>query len=249
MLAVNEAAAERALNDRFGTGQSALDGILRATRILLAGQTVVVLGYGWTGRGVALRARGAGASVVVCEVDALRALEARMEGFEVLPAADGGRARRRVHHRHRLARRAAPRALRAHAATARSSPTPGTSTSRSRSPTCAALAGDRVAQVLPLVEQYEVEPGRRLNLLARGQVINLAAAQGHPAAVMDVSFAIQALSAEHLARTDVEPGVPPGARGDRRRGRAAQARVARRRDRRRDARAAGLPRPLGARPS
>ena len=86
VLAVNEAAAERALNDRFGTGQSALDGIVRATHLLLAGQTIVVLGYGWTGRGIALRARGAGASVVVCEVDPLRALEARMEGFEVLPA-------------------------------------------------------------------------------------------------------------------------------------------------------------------
>jgi adenosylhomocysteinase len=85
VLAVNEANAERALNDRFGTGQSAIDGIVRATHMLLAGQTIVVFGYGWTGRGVALRARGAGASVVVCEIDPLRALEARMEGFDVLP--------------------------------------------------------------------------------------------------------------------------------------------------------------------
>src|SRR4051794_4511267 len=86
VLAVNEALAERAFNDRYGTGQSTLDGIVRATNILLAGRTLVVLGYGWTGRGVAQRARGAGASVVVCEVDPLRALEARMEGFEVMPA-------------------------------------------------------------------------------------------------------------------------------------------------------------------
>ena len=86
MIAVNEARAERAFNDRFGTGQSVLDGILRATNLLLAGQTVVVLGYGWTGRGVALRAHGLGASVIVCEVDPLRALEARMEGFSVMPA-------------------------------------------------------------------------------------------------------------------------------------------------------------------
>src|SRR4051794_396944 len=86
VLAVNEALAERAFNDRYGTGQSALDGIVRATNVLLAGRTVVVFGYGWTGRGVALRARGAGAHVVVCEVDALRALEARMEGFSVMPA-------------------------------------------------------------------------------------------------------------------------------------------------------------------
>src|SRR4051812_15304221 len=86
VIAVNESRAERAFNDRFGTGQSVLDGILRATNLLLAGQTVVVLGYGWTGRGVALRASGFGASVIVCEVDPLRALEARMEGFAVMPA-------------------------------------------------------------------------------------------------------------------------------------------------------------------
>jgi adenosylhomocysteinase len=86
VIAVNEARAERAINDRFGTGQSVLDGIIRATNILLAGQTVVVLGYGWTGRGVALRAQGLGASVIVCEVDPLRALEARMAGFAVMPS-------------------------------------------------------------------------------------------------------------------------------------------------------------------
>ena len=86
VIAVNEARAERAFNDRFGAGQSVLDGIVRATNLLLAGQTVVVLGYGWTGRGVALRAAGFGASVIVCEVDPLRALEARMEGFAVMPA-------------------------------------------------------------------------------------------------------------------------------------------------------------------
>ena len=206
VLAVNEAAAERALNDRFGTGQSALDGILRATRILLAGQTVVVLGYGWTGRGVALRARGAGASVIVCEVDALRALEARMEGFEVLPAVEaaergdvfitvtGSRdVLRREHFLH----------MRDGAILANA----GHFDVEIALADLRDLAGERVAQVLPLVEQYEVEPGRRLNLLARGQVINLAAAQGHPAAVMDVSFALQALGAEHLARTDMSAGV------------------------------------------
>src|SRR5205814_9454604 len=85
---VNEARTERAINDQFGTGQSVLDGIVRATNLLLAGQTVVVLGYGWTGRGVALRAHGLGASVIVCEVDPLRALEARMAGFAVMPALD-----------------------------------------------------------------------------------------------------------------------------------------------------------------
>ena len=86
VIAVNEAFTERAFNDRHGTGQSALDGIIRATNLLLAGRTFVVLGYGWTGQGIALRAKGLGAQVVVCEVDPLRALEARMDGFEVMPA-------------------------------------------------------------------------------------------------------------------------------------------------------------------
>ena len=204
VLAVNEAAAERALNDRFGTGQSALDGILRATRILLAGQTVVVLGYGWTGRGVALRARGAGASVIVCEVDALRALEARMEGFEVLTAsaaAERGDVFITVTGSRDVLRREHFLLMRDGAILANA----GHFDVEIAIADLKALADP--VQVLPLVEQYEVEPGRRLNLLARGQVINLAAAQGHPAAVMDVSFAIQALSAEHLARTEVEPGV------------------------------------------
>ena len=108
MIAVNEARTERLFNDHYGTGQSALDGILRATNLLIAGKTIVVLGYGETGRGIAARARGAGAQVIVCEVDPMRALEARMEGFEVMPALRGGRARRRLRHRHRLARRPAP---------------------------------------------------------------------------------------------------------------------------------------------
>ena len=86
VIAVNEARTERLFNDHYGTGQSTLDGILRATNLLMAGKTLVVLGYGWTGKGVALRARGAGAQVIVCEVDPMRALEARMEGFEVMPA-------------------------------------------------------------------------------------------------------------------------------------------------------------------
>jgi adenosylhomocysteinase len=204
VFAVNESAAERALNDRFGTGQSALDGILRATRILLAGQTVVVLGYGWTGRGVALRARGAGASVVVCEVDALRALEARMEGFSVLPAVEAaavGDVFVTVTGSRDVLRREHFVVMKDGAILANAGHFDvEISLSDLRS-----LASPR--QVLPLVEQYEIEPGRSLNLLARGQVINLAAAQGHPAAVMDVSFALQALSAEYLASHDLSPGV------------------------------------------
>jgi adenosylhomocysteinase len=204
VLAVNEATAERALNDRFGTGQSALDGIVRATHMLLAGQTIVVLGYGWTGRGIALRARGAGASVVVCEVDPLRALEARMEGFDVLPAVvaaergdvfitvTGSRDVLRREHFDRM-KDGAVLANAGHFDVEIS---------------IAELGEERV-EVLPLVESYAQPDGRRLNLLARGQVVNLAAAQGHPAGVMDVSFALQALSAEWLVREEVPPGVQP----------------------------------------
>jgi len=206
VIAVNEARAERAFNDRFGAGQSVLDGIVRATNLLLAGQTVVVLGYGWTGRGVALRARGMGASVIVCEVDPLRALEARMEGFEVMPALDAA-SRGDIfitvtgvpdvlhgQHFYRMKDGAvlanagqfdteiSVRDLRSQAAAAR--------------------------QVLPLVERFEFGD-RALHLLAGGRVVNLAAAEGHPAAVMDVSFALQALAAEALVGGSFAAGVHP----------------------------------------
>jgi adenosylhomocysteinase len=197
VLAVNESRTERAFNDRFGTGQSTIDGILRATNLLLAGRTVVVLGYGWTGRGVALRARGAGASVVVCEVDALRALEARMEGYEVMTALQaaergdvfvtvtGGRDVLRGEHFERMK----DGALLANA---------GHFDVEIKLDDLRALAGERRREVLPLVEQHTLADGRRLNLLAQGRVVNLAAGDGHPASVMDISFAVQALCVEHL---------------------------------------------------
>jgi adenosylhomocysteinase len=200
VLAVNEALTERTFNDRYGTGQSTLDGILRATNLLLAGRTVVVLGYGWTGKGVALRAHGAGASVIVCEVDPMRALEARMDGCEVMPALEaaargdvfitvtGGRDVLAREHFERMK----DGAMLANA---------GHFDVEIAVDQLASLALSR-SQVLPLVEQFELdaEPARRLNLLAQGRVVNLAAAEGHPAAVMDMSFANQALSVEHLAR-------------------------------------------------
>jgi adenosylhomocysteinase len=199
VLAVNESRVERAFNDRFGTGQSTVDGILRATNLLLAGRTVVVLGYGWTGRGVALRARGAGASVVVCEVDALRALEARMEGYEVMPAlaaaeqgdvfvtVTGGQAVLRREHFERMK----DGAVLANA---------GHFDVEIDLDDLRALAVKPPREVLPLVDEYRLKDGRRLNLLARGRVVNLAAGEGHPAAVMDLSFAAQALCVEHLVR-------------------------------------------------
>ncbi|HUR86396.1 MAG TPA: adenosylhomocysteinase [Solirubrobacteraceae bacterium] len=201
VLAVNESLSERTFNDRYGTGQSTLDGILRATNMLLAGRTVVVLGYGWTGKGVALRAQGMGASVIVCEIDPMRALEARMDGCEVMPALDavqrgdvfitvtGGRDVLVAEHFERMK----DGAMLANA---------GHFDVEIAVDQLAALASRR-RQVLPLVEQYEVgnsTPPTRLNLLAQGRVVNLAAAEGHPAAVMDMSFANQALCVEHLAR-------------------------------------------------
>ncbi|MBV9416093.1 MAG: adenosylhomocysteinase [Solirubrobacterales bacterium] len=209
VLAVNEARTERALNDRHGTGQSALDGIVRASHVLLAGQTLVVVGYGWAGQGIAERARGAGAAVVVCEVDPLRALEARMAGYQVMPAleaAERGDVFVTVTGSRRVLR--------------------GEHFARMKDGALLANAGHfdveldldelravavEVRDVRPLIEQYVLEDGRRLNLLARGRVVNLAAGEGHPAAVMDVSFALQALCVEHLVRRRAElgPGVQP----------------------------------------
>jgi adenosylhomocysteinase len=199
VLAVNEARTERALNDRHGTGQSALDGIIRASHVLLAGHTMVVLGYGPAGQGVAERARGAGAAVIVCEVDPLRALEARMGGYEVMPAlaaAERGDvfvtvtgSRRVLHGEH--FERMKNGALLANA---------GHFDVEIDLGELRAVALGPPRQVRPLVDQYELRDGRAINLLAGGRVVNLAAAEGHPAAVMDVSFALQALCVEELVR-------------------------------------------------
>ncbi len=213
VLAVNEAQTERALNDRHGTGQSAIDGLVRASHVLLAGHTLVVLGYGAAGQGIAERARGAGAAVIVCEIDPLRALEARMSGYQVMPAlraaergdifvtVTGSRGVLRREHFERMK----DGALLANA---------GHFDVELDLDGLRGLATGEVRQARPLVEQYELADGRRLNLLARGRVINLAAAEGHPAAVMDVSFALQALCAEELVRrrgelSAVVQPVPP----------------------------------------
>jgi adenosylhomocysteinase len=167
----------------------------------------VVIGFGTTGRGVAERARGAGAQVIVCEVDPLRALEARMEGFEVLPAVraaergevfitvTGSRSVLRAEHFERM-RDGAVLANAGHFDVEIDLP---------------ALRGaaSRVEQVLPLVDTFVLSGNRRLHLLASGRVVNLAAGQGHPAEVMDMSFALQALAVERLARGDMIPGIHP----------------------------------------
>ncbi|HWD76511.1 MAG TPA: adenosylhomocysteinase [Solirubrobacteraceae bacterium] len=210
VLAVNEARTERALNDRHGTGQSALDGIVRASNVLLAGNRVVVVGYGWAGQGIAERARGAGAAVVVCEVDPLRALEARMAGYDVmtsLQAAERGDIFITVTGSRRVLRGAHFERMKDGALLANA----GHFDVELDLDELRALAAGRVRAVRPLVEQYELADGRRLNLLAHGRVVNLAAAEGHPAAVMDVSFALQALSVEELVRRagELAPGVHP----------------------------------------
>jgi adenosylhomocysteinase len=209
VLAVNEAGTERLFNDHYGTGQSTLDGILRATNLLVAGKTFVVLGYGWTGKGIALRARGAGAQVIICEVDPMRALEARMEGFEVMPAVvaaergdvfvtvTGSRGVLGARHFERMK----DGAVLANA---------GHFDIEIDLEALRAAAGAAPREVLPMVEQYAVGD-RKLNLLASGRVVNLAAGQGHPAAVMDMSFANQALAVEHLVRHpgELAAGVHP----------------------------------------
>ena len=209
VIAVNEAFTERAFNDRHGTGQSALDGVVRATNILLAGRTLVVLGYGWTGKGVAMRAKGLGASVVICEVDPLRALEARMDGFEVMPALEAAErgdvfvtvtGARDVLTQEHFAR------MKDGAVLANA----GHFDVEISVADLRELAVGGVREVRPLVDQYDLGD-RRLNLLAAGRVVNLAAAEGHPAAVMDMSFALQALCVEELVLRGAElgPGVHP----------------------------------------
>src|SRR5918992_253814 len=189
VLAVNEALTERAFNDRFGTGQSALDGIVRTTNLLLAGRTLVVLGYGWTGKGIALRSKGLRASVIVCEVDPLRALEARMDGFEVLPALEaaargdvfvtvtGGRDVLRAEH-FAVMKDGAVLANAGHFDVEIDLVALRSEASETR-------------EVRPLVEQF-VFGERRLNLLAGGRVVDLAGGGGPPAAGMDISFALAA---------------------------------------------------------
>ena len=204
VLAVNEARTERALNDRHGTGQSALDGVVRASNVLLAGHTLVVIGYGWAGMGIAERARGAGAHVVICEIDPLRALEARMAGYEVMPAleaAQRGDVFITVTGSRHVLRRAHFEQMQDGALLANA----GHFDVELDLGALHELAAE-VVPVRPLVDQYCLPDGRRLNLLAQGRVVNLAAAEGHPGSVMDVSFALQALCVEELVNRGEELG-------------------------------------------
>jgi adenosylhomocysteinase len=198
IVAVNEANTKHFFDNRYGTGQSTLDGIIRATNILIAGKRVVVMGYGWCGRGVAMRAKGHGAHVIVCEVDPLRALEAVMDGYEVMPGIEAAREGdifiTVTGDMHAIGGQ--------HFGVMKSGAIVANSGHFNVEIDIPALLEMSVAhrQARPFVEEYELNDGRRIFLLAEGRLINLAAAEGHPAAVMDMSFANQALSAEHLAK-------------------------------------------------
>jgi len=196
IVAVNEADTIHLFDNRYGTGQSTLDGIIRATNVLLAGKNIVVCGFGWCGKGVASRARGMGANVIVTEIDPTRAIEAVMEGFRVMTLADAagiGDLFITVTGNRSVLDGAHFSAMRDGAIVANS----GHFNVEINIPALERIAvGKR--EVRPFVEEYRLADGRRLHLLGEGRLINLAAAEGHPAAVMDMSFADQALSAEHI---------------------------------------------------
>jgi adenosylhomocysteinase len=196
IIAVNEANTKHMFDNRYGTGQSTLDGIIRATNILIAGKNVVVAGYGWCGRGLASRARGMGAQVIVTEVDPLPALEAVMDGYRVMPMAEAAKIGDifctvtgdiNVIDRHHM------EAMKDGAIVANS----GHFNDEINLVALAEMAEAR-REVRPFVEEFRLGTGKKLFVLGEGRLINLAAAEGHPASVMDMSFANQALSAEHM---------------------------------------------------
>ncbi len=196
VIAINDAMTKHLFDNRYGTGQSTIDGIIRATNVLLAGKVFVVAGYGWCGRGLAMRARGIGANVVVTEINPMSALEAVMDGFRVMPMDEAARIGdvfvtvtgdlNVIDERHF-------EMMRDGAIVANS----GHFNVEINIPALEKLATDKRA-VRPFVDQYLMADGRRINLLGEGRLINLAAAEGHPASVMDMSFANQALSLEYL---------------------------------------------------
>ncbi len=206
IIAVNDADTKHLFDNRYGTGQSTLDGITRATNILWAGKTVVVIGYGWCGRGIAMRARGMGAQVVVCEIDPIRGLEALMDGNRVMPLAEAapiGDIFITVTGDIHAIGRTHLEQLKDGAVIANS----GHFDVEIDIPALQELASGEdtkpnMRTVRPFVEEYTLKDGRKLFLLAEGRLINLAAADGHPSAVMDLSFADQALAARYVAGPD-----------------------------------------------
>ena len=198
IIAVNDADTKHLFDNRYGTGQSTIDGILRATNLLLAGKRVVVCGYGWCGRGVALRARGMGANVIVTEADPLKALEAVMEGYSVMPLTDAARVgdlfvtlTGNLH----VIREEHFQLMKDGAVVCNS----GHFNVEVDLEALGGLARGR-RMVREFVEEYTMQDGRRINVLGEGRLINLVSAEGHPASVMDMSFANQALSVEYAVK-------------------------------------------------
>ena len=199
IVAVNDAMTKHFFDNRYGTGQSTLDGIIRATNLLIAGLKVVVAGYGWCGRGVAQRAAGLGGHVIVTEIEPVKALEAVMDGFAVMPMSEAARLGDifiTLSGNKHVLRREHFEAMKDGAVVANS----GHFNVEIDIPALEELASGRKETLRDFVDQYRMKDGRRIHLLGEGRLINLAAAEGHPAAVMDMSFANQALSVEYLAK-------------------------------------------------
>ncbi|MQC17315.1 MAG: adenosylhomocysteinase [Chloroflexi bacterium] len=196
IIAVNEANTKHFFDNRYGTGQSTIDGVIRATNLLLAGKNIVVCGYGWCGKGVSMRARGLGAQVIVTEVDPLRALEAVMDGFRVMPIAEAapvGDVFITVTGDINVIDTSSFEVMKSGAIMANS----GHFDAEINLKALSAMSESRET-LKPYVEEYTLADGRRLVVLAEGRLVNLGAAEGHPASVMDMSFANQALSAEYV---------------------------------------------------
>ncbi|MFH1716509.1 MAG: adenosylhomocysteinase [Planctomycetota bacterium] len=199
VIAVNDAATKHLFDNRYGTGQSTVDGIIRATDFLMAGKKIVVAGYGWCGRGFAMRARGMGAIVTVTEIDAVKALEAAMDGFEVMPMAKAAKIGELfvtlTGNKHVL-RAEHFRAMKDRAVVANS----GHFDVEIDIPALRQLSKKVIHNVRNHVDEYVLKSNKRIYLLGEGRLINLAAAEGHPASVMDMSFATQALQAEYTVK-------------------------------------------------
>ena len=209
IVSVNDANTKHLFDNRYGTGQSTLDGVIRATNRLIAGRAVVVSGYGWCGRGIAMRASGHGGNVIVCEVDPLRALEAVMDGYRVMPAVEAAAFADiwlTVTGDINVIGPEAIDAMKDGAILANS----GHFNVEIDIPYLREKAMS-AREVRPLVEEFTMPDGRLLYLLADGRLVNLSCAEGHPASVMDMSFANQALSAEYMVKNaaSLKPGVYP----------------------------------------
>ena len=209
MIAVNDAMTKHFFDNRYGTGQSTIDGVLRATNVLLAGSRVVIFGYGWCGRGVAMRARGMGANVIVCEIEPVKALEAVMDGFSVMDAHEAakiGDIFLTLTGNVSVIRMEHFEAMKDGAIVANS----GHFNVEIDIPELEKIATGK-RRIRHELDQYTMPDGRKINLLGEGRLINLAAAEGHPASVMDMSFANQSLASEYIVKkaNDLEKRVYP----------------------------------------